>query len=98
MTRRDPGALIVAAATLAAFATGPGQSWVVSVFVDSTISGTGLTRIGISTLYAIATGLSAAFALLAGRLADRHGPRRMILGAATGLGLGCVVMGGSVGP
>ena len=98
MRRRDPETLIVAAATLAAFATGPGQSWVVSVFVDSIIAGTGLTRIGVSTLYAIATGLSAAFAVLAGRLADRHGPRRMILGTAAGLGVACVVMGGSAGP
>lgn len=98
MSRRDAGSLVVAAATLAAFATGPGQSWVVSVFVDSIITGTGLTRIGISTLYALATGLSAAFAVLAGRLADRHGPRRMVLGVAAGLGAGCVAMGAAAGP
>ncbi len=96
--RHDPRVLIVVAATLAAFATGPGQSWVVSVFVDSIITGTGLSRVSVSTLYAIATGVSAAFAVLAGRLADRHGPRRMILGTAAGLGVACAVMGGAAGP
>lgn len=98
MRRRDSGTLIVAAATLAAFATGPGQSWVVSVFVDSIIAGTGLTRLGVSILYAIATGLSAACAVLAGRLADSHGPRPMILGAAAGLGVACAVMSAAAGP
>jgi MFS family permease len=85
-------------AALVAFASGPGQSYGFSVFIDPLIEDTGFSRTEISGLYAIGTGLSALMVFLVGRLADRYGARIMLLFAATGLGLACFGMAFAVGP
>ena len=61
------------------FCSGPGQTYVFSVFIDSIISETGLSRTGISTLYMTSTAISAAMVIMVSRMADRFGPRIMLV-------------------
>lgn len=73
---------------MVAFSSGPGQSYVFSVFVDPMIEDTGFSRSGISTPYGAGTAVSAVMISIVSRMADRYGPRRVLL--AVGLGLGAV--------
>jgi MFS family permease len=82
----------VGVGALIAFCSGPGQTFVFAVFIDSLIEDTGLTRTAISSLYAVGTFVSAAMVLTVSRLADRYGIRWTLLGAAIGLGLACFSM------
>ncbi|MEX2373464.1 MAG: MFS transporter, partial [Dehalococcoidia bacterium] len=86
------GWAIVGVGGLAAFSSGPGQSYIFSVFLDSLIEDTSLSRTAISTLYAVGTGVSAAMVFLVSRLADRYGARSTLIGAALGLGVACLAM------
>ena len=86
------GWYIVAAAGLIVFSTGPGQSYVFSVFIDSIIEDTGLSRTGISVLYLASTIVSAILVTVVSRLADRYGPRIMLVAAGLGLGAACFGM------
>ena len=87
------GWVILAVAGLGLFASGPGQSHTFSVFVGPIAEDLGATPAEIASAYAVAT-LIAAFGLpFMGRLVDRHGPRRMTLVVALGLGLACIVFG-----
>ena len=86
------GWFIVGAAGLVTFCTGPGQSYVFSVFVDSIIEDTDLSRTGISLLYTASTAVSAVLVTLVSRLADRYGPRIMLVAAGLGLGAACFGM------
>ena len=74
------------------FSSGPGQSYVFSVFIDSIIEDTGLSRTGISVLYLASTILSAVLVTFVSRLADRYGPRIMLVAAGFGLGAACFGM------
>lgn len=76
---------------LITFSSGPGQSYVFSVFLDSIIKDTGLSRTTISALYAVGTGVSAALVLFVSRLADRYGPKLTV--AIVALALGCACFG-----
>lgn len=86
------GWFIVASAGLVVFCTGPGQSYVFSVFIDSIIEDTGLSRTGVSVLYLASTALSALLVTLVSRLADRFGPKIMLVVAGLGLGGACLGM------
>ena len=86
------GWFIVAAAGLIVFSSGPGQSYVFAVFIDSIIEDTGLSRTGISVLYLASTILSALLVTFVSRLADRYGPRIMLVAAGFGLGAACFGM------
>ena len=86
------GWFIVASAGLVVFCTGPGQSYVFSVFIDSIIEDTGLSRTGVSVLYLASTTLSALLVTLVSRLADRFGPKIMLVAAGLGLGGACLGM------
>ena len=86
------GWFIVAAAGLVVFSSGPGQSYVFAVFIDSIIEDTGLSRTGISVLYLASTILSAILVTFVSRLADRYGPRIMLVAAGLGLGAACFGM------
>ncbi|MEX2229953.1 MAG: MFS transporter [Dehalococcoidia bacterium] len=92
------GWAIVAVCAVVAFSSGPGQSFVFSVFLDSLIADTGLSRTAISALYAIGTGVSAAMVFMVSRLADRYGARATLIAAAIGLGLACFAMSWARGP
>ncbi len=86
------GWFIVAAAGLVVFSSGPGQSYVFSVFLDSIIEDTGLSRTGISVLYLASTIVSALLVTIVSRLSDRYGPRMMLVAAGLGLGAACFGM------
>ena len=77
---------------MVAFSSGPGQSYVFSVFIDSIIEDTGLSRTGISVLYMASTIVSAILVTFVSQLADRYGPRIVLVGAGFGLGAACFGM------
>lgn len=66
---------MAALAATAFFASAPGQSFLIAVFVDDMLHGTGLTRTTFSGLYAAGTVVSAVAMLALGRVIDRHGLR-----------------------
>ncbi|MEE8466268.1 MAG: MFS transporter, partial [Dehalococcoidia bacterium] len=72
--------------------SGPGQSYVFSIFIDSIIEDTGLSRPGISALYMASTGMSAILVAFVSRLADRYGPRIMLVAVGLGFGAACFGM------
>jgi len=74
------------------FSSGPGQSYVFSIFIDSIIEDTGLSRPGISALYMASTGMSAVLVAFVSRLADRYGPRTMLVAIGLGFGAACFGM------
>jgi MFS family permease len=87
------GWVMVAVAMAGYFASGPGQSHMFSVFILPLSTDLGLDQTEISIAYALAT-LTAAFGLpYVGRLIDRHGMRRMVLVAASLLGLAAIAFG-----
>jgi MFS family permease len=86
------GWVIVAVGFLIAFSSGPGQSFVFSVFLDSIIEDTGLSRTAISALYAVGTGVSAMMVAFVSRMADRVGPRLVVIFVAGALGVACFGM------
>lgn len=79
--------IVVASITLAASA--PGQSSVISVFVDPMMATLGMTRSTISLLYLIGTLLGATALPTIGRHIDRRGTRRVTL--LVGLGFAGVL-------
>jgi MFS family permease len=100
--RRTPrpfyGWWVVGVGALVAFSSGPGQSFIFGVFLDSLIEDTGLSRTTISALYAVGTGVSAFMVFTVSRLADRYGARTTLIGAAVGLGIACFAMSWARGP
>ena len=86
------GWVIVAVGFLIAFSSGPGQSYTFSVFLDSIIEDTGLSRTTISALYAVGTGVSALMVAYVSRLSDRFGPRLVVIFVAGALGVACFGM------
>lgn len=92
------GWAVVLVATLATFCSGPGQSFVFSVFVDPILADTGLSRVYLSTLYAFGTGVSAVMVVVVARLVDRFGARLMLAGIALALGVACFGMSAAAGP
>lgn len=85
-------------AMLATFCSGPGQSFVFSVFVDPILADTGISRVYLSTLYAFGTVVSAAMVVLVARLANRFGARLMLAVLAFALGAACFGMSAAAGP
>ncbi len=96
-TRPFYGWMIVLIGGLIAFSSGPGQSYGFSVFLDSIIDDTNLTRTRVSLLYAIGTGVSAIMVVGVSRLADRFGPRTMAVIVAALMGFACFGMAVAVG-
>lgn len=80
-----------------AFASGPGQSYVFSVFIDSILRDTGMSRTELSALYAIGTAVSAAMAFAVSRLVDRYGARLMLAVIAGAFGAACFGMSAVTG-
>jgi MFS family permease len=67
---------------------------VFSVFIDSIIADTGLSRTTISALYTVGTGISALMVYLVSRLADRYGVGRTL--PLVALLMGCACLGLSI--
>ena len=87
------GWVMVAVAAVMMFASGPGQSYTFSVFLDPIGEDLGVSKASIATAYAIAT-LVAAFLLpRMGKLLDHMGPRKMLMIVSAVLGLACLFFG-----
>ncbi len=91
------GWVIVVVGALIAFSSGPGQSFVFSIFIDSIMEETGFSRSTISSLYMLSTGLSAAMVAIVSRMADRVGPRIMVVIVGIGFAGACFGMAFAAG-
>ena len=84
---------MLAIASLAMFASGPGQSHTFSVFLLPISEDLGISRTSVASAYAFAT-LVAAFGLPhVGRLVDRHGVRTVLIGVGAAFGTAAVAFG-----
>jgi len=91
------GWAILAVATIAMFATGPGQSHTFGIFVDLIAADLDISTTSVASSYAFAT-LIASFGLSRmGRVVDRFGPRKALLGIVTLLGVSCFAFGAVAG-
>ncbi|MBM7588041.1 MFS family permease [Bacillus pakistanensis] len=90
MTKFYYGWMVVAIAALSVFFSGPGQTYSVSVFIDSYINEFGWSRSEVSTIYSAATLLSGLCMFFVGRFIDRFGQRRMMVIVSIGLVLACL--------
>lgn len=84
------GWIIVFISALSLFFSGPGQTYFVSVFIDSYIEQFGWSRSLVSSIYSFATLLSGSLLFLMGRLVDRFGQRIMTLIVGLLLGITCI--------
>lgn len=86
------GWFIVFIAALGVFFSGPGQTYSVSVFIDSYIAEFGWSRSFVSSMYSMGT-LGAGMLLpLVGRLVDKRGSRFMVTAVAAVFGFVCLYM------
>jgi MFS family permease len=92
------GWAIAATALIAVFASAPGQSYGFSVFIDSILAATGLSRTQLSALYALGTGVSAITTVVVGRMADRWGTRIVLAIVGLAFGSACFLMAIAYGP
>lgn len=81
------GWVILAVSTVGIVMSVPGQTMGVSVFTDSLLDATGLSRLELSNAYLAGTVLSGLLLPTAGRLVDRFGVRSGVVFACVGLGL-----------
>lgn len=87
------GWVVVAISAITMFASGPGQSFTFSVFLDPISTDLGISHTNIATAYAIAT-LFAAFLLpRMGKLLDQFGPRHSLIVVGALLGMACLFFG-----
>ena len=86
------GWAIVAVASSVTFMSGPGQTYVVSVFVTPIIKDLGWSRTMISGLYTAGSLTAATTMILVGRLLDRHGARVMLVVVAVLFGFAAILM------
>lgn len=80
-----------------AFASGPGQSFMFTVFINPIIEDTGYTRTTLSSVYAAGTVVSALAVMLVSRLCDSYGPRLMLITIGLVLGASCMAMSAASG-
>lgn len=96
LVERSPvyyGWWVIAAGTLGAMMTNPGQTTGVSVFLDHIIADLGLSRSGVSALYLGGTLLGSLSLPFSGRFIDRRGPRTAVIVFASAFALACAWMG-----
>ena len=91
------GWVIVVVGALIGFSSGPGQSFVFSVFIDSMIEDTGFSRSTIAGLYTVSTGVSAFMVVVVSRMADRWGARSNLIMVGLAFGAACFGMAFSTG-
>ncbi len=83
------GWVIVFVAALGVFFSGPGQTYSVSVFIDSYIRDFGWSRSQVSAVYSAATLCAGLCMFFVGRFIDRHGQRKMAVAVGFSLALAC---------
>ncbi len=86
------GWIILAVASAAGFMSGPGQTYVVSVFVDPIINDLGWSRTMVSGLYTAGSLTAATTMVVVGWLLDRYGARVMLAVVATLFGFAAIGM------
>jgi len=86
------GWIIVGLSALTLFFSGPGQTYSVSVFIDSYITEFSWSRSVISSMYSMGTLLAGLIMGVMGNLFDRCGHRVMTTAIAVFLGLACLWM------
>lgn len=84
------GWVVVAAAALTYFFSGPGQTFAISMFVDPMLREFGWSRSLFSGAYSAATLAAGALMPLMGRLIDRYGHRRMLTVIVIAFGAACL--------
>ena len=77
---------------LAIFVSGPGQTYSVSIFVDSLISDLGLSRSMVAGLYTAGSLTAGAAVIFIGRLLDRYGARIMLTAVCILFGFAAIWM------
>lgn len=92
------GWYVVAVSALAVFFSGPGQTYGVSVFINSYIKDFDWSRSAVSGIYSAATLLSGSLLFLMGRSVDKFGQRIMAVVAGTMLALACFWSSIVIGP
>ncbi|WP_257348405.1 MFS transporter [Pseudalkalibacillus decolorationis] len=83
------GWIIVFLGALGLFFSGPGQTYGISVFIDSYINEFGWSRSLVSGIYSAATLLSGSLLFLMGRGVDRFGQRTMSIIVGISLAIAC---------
>lgn len=96
-TRFFYGWIVLAIATLAMFASGPGQSHTFGIFVDLIAADLGISTTSIASAYAFATLIAALGLSRMGAMVDRFGPRRVMLVVVVLLGVACAAFGAVIG-
>lgn len=84
-----PGYTVAAVATVGLFATGPGQTFVVSQFNTPIRESLGIEPLALNSAYTLATVLAGFPLVMVGAWTDRLGVRRMLALIALLFGLGC---------
>jgi MFS family permease len=87
------GWVILVVGTLALVMSSPGQTFVVSVFIERFIADLSLSRSLVSTLYTVGTLVGSLALPLIGRQIDRYGARAISVLVAVLFGLACIYMG-----
>ena len=80
-------------ATLGMIMTSPGQTYVVSIFIESFITDLGISRSLVSVLYTLGTLVGGFVLPLVGYQIDRRGARIMVFFITALFGLSCIYMG-----
>lgn len=88
---RNTQVRILVLASIAFAASAPGQSFLISVFVDEFLAGTGLSRTAFSILYAAGTIVSAVTMTILGRIIDRRGLRTAWAAVGVALAIACLM-------
>jgi MFS family permease len=91
-TRFFYGWVIVIVSGLTLFFSGPGQTYSISIFIDSYINEFGWSRSIVSGLYSIGTLCAGLLMGFVGRLLDKYGHRKMTPIISILLGLACIWM------
>ncbi|MEM7024924.1 MAG: MFS transporter [Pseudomonadota bacterium] len=91
------GWAMLGVAALGLFASGPGQTYIFSVFLSPIGEELGISRTSISSAYALASFVAALGLPYAGRLVDRYGVRPVMLAVAVLLGLTAMAFGSVTG-
>jgi MFS family permease len=86
------GWIIVLIAGLAVYFSGPGQTYNVSVYIDSYIKEFGWSRTTVSSMYSLGTFSAGMLMGIVGKLFDRYGHRKMTIAIAVGFGAALLFM------
>ena len=87
------GWIIMLVGTLGMIMSSPGQTYVVSIFIEPFIADLGISRSLVSTLYTLGTLVGSFVLPIVGYQVDRHGARLVVTLVIALFGVACVYMG-----